>query len=278
VTEASFVNLQFQDYDNLGITVHHDRQKLFKLIQVVKRELEGKGVPVSAPSPAALSAPGGPPKSKRTPSTGLPAPRSYDDSGENGPPRDPPRPPLTLARDTAGEVDPDDGPSASAASRDRLAQLAKPKNPRKPAAAAAPAAASGPAAAPSMARPQSSSSSGAAALAPRGPPVRQDSRPSPSPPPRAPSPAQDMADDVGAGPAMLPGADVLDADGLPMSKIRVVVRKRPLSKKEASLDEKDIISFAKGENKTVFLHEFKSVPGYTVVQSWQSSHAAPACA
>lgn len=40
MTEDNFISLQFQDYDSVGITEHTERQKLFKLIQVVKRELE----------------------------------------------------------------------------------------------------------------------------------------------------------------------------------------------------------------------------------------------
>jgi len=40
INENNFTSLTFQDYDALGITDHADRQKLFKLIQVVKRELE----------------------------------------------------------------------------------------------------------------------------------------------------------------------------------------------------------------------------------------------
>ena len=38
ITEKSFVNMQFMDYDNCGITTHDNRQKLYKLIQVIKRE------------------------------------------------------------------------------------------------------------------------------------------------------------------------------------------------------------------------------------------------
>ena len=43
VDESNFASLQFQDYDKVGVAEHQDRQKLFKLIQVVKRELEGGG-------------------------------------------------------------------------------------------------------------------------------------------------------------------------------------------------------------------------------------------
>lgn len=38
VNEASFVDLQFQDYDAMGIFEPPERQRLFKLIQSVKRQ------------------------------------------------------------------------------------------------------------------------------------------------------------------------------------------------------------------------------------------------
>eukprot|EP01006_Ploeotia_vitrea_P041220 TRINITY_DN66494_c9_g9_i1.p1 TRINITY_DN66494_c9_g9~~TRINITY_DN66494_c9_g9_i1.p1 ORF type:complete len:822 (+),score=447.92 TRINITY_DN66494_c9_g9_i1:98-2467(+) len=40
INEENFCNLAFQDYDAVGITEHQDRQTLFKLIQVVKKELQ----------------------------------------------------------------------------------------------------------------------------------------------------------------------------------------------------------------------------------------------
>ena len=52
MTEANFIDLQFGDYDAVGITDHAERQKLFKLIQVVKREMENAGL--VAPATAAL--------------------------------------------------------------------------------------------------------------------------------------------------------------------------------------------------------------------------------
>ena len=48
VTDASFVELQFQDYDAMGIFEPPERQRLFKLIQQVKRQQQAQAQPSAA--------------------------------------------------------------------------------------------------------------------------------------------------------------------------------------------------------------------------------------
>ena len=48
INENNFTSLQFQDYDAVGVSEHAERQKLFKLIQVVKRELDNSPNPSSS--------------------------------------------------------------------------------------------------------------------------------------------------------------------------------------------------------------------------------------
>lgn len=70
ITEEKFVNLIVSDYARLGVTELNDRQTLFKLIQVVKREMDKSGYTPSSPSVAPSSSLGdenSPPNESRRP-------------------------------------------------------------------------------------------------------------------------------------------------------------------------------------------------------------------
>ena len=75
VTDQSFVELQFQDYDAMGIFEPPERQRLFKLIQQVKRQQQAQSQPVAQPANASPQQQSQPIQQPPTP-TPQPAPQS----------------------------------------------------------------------------------------------------------------------------------------------------------------------------------------------------------
>jgi kinesin family member 2/24 len=214
VTETNFTKLQFQDYDAVGVKDSGDRQKLFKLIQIVKRELD---TPSSAAASTSASAnsnsnSNSPPQTSASNSSSkphkssIPRPRSGvarrgKKSMDSGIDADEKRPARRGGRPSGGVRRSANGPSV-----DSLAEPPTAKNRRSP---------SPNSRSPRDAAPASSGKSSPTAVSHRRPPVNANSR------------------------------------------IRVVIRKRPLSGKETKQGEADIVRCHKNNHQVVHILEPK---------------------
>lgn len=197
------------------MTEHAERQKLFKLIQVVKREME------SAP-PSRSSSTG----SKRSSSQGTGIPRP----GSRNPGKSP-----------TGSED-----SSRDSSRGRRRADPSPGGRRRPD--------RGSKRDPSPGPRKRDPSPGPRRRDPSPGPRRRD--PSPGPRKRDPSPARARLRDPSPSGRRATPASKLSSDKS-KSKIRVIVRKRPLSKNEEKRGDKDCIGIPKRNTEVVFVHEPK---------------------
>ena len=293
VTEQSFVELQFQDYDAMGIFEPPERQRLFKLIQQVKRQQQAQTQPAAQPASAqtqpqhqpqssqqsAAQPPLSQPSSQPSQSISSPAQQQPQTQPQFIAPAQPPKP-TAVPRTSVAPMQ-----SAPPTTR-RIDQLSQPRDraivERAASISASPAsyasASTPPSHSPPLTSPRASYSSK------RRSGVGAFDLPPPTNPPAQPAPAHEehgrvsrLLDDDEAGGGggeeeddeddtinssmaaidlSTASASAADGSDLASSKIRVAVRKRPINSKEKASGQLDVATVTT-PGRAVTIHEPK---------------------